>query len=49
MDLRNAKDALDKVIDKSRAHCYKPIQIAEILYKSRTEGNIDIELSLIHI
>ena len=36
-----AKNALDSVIKKSRVHLYKPIQIAEILYKIRTEGNID--------
>lgn len=30
-----AKAALDNVINKSRAHLYKPIQIAEILFKHR--------------
>ena len=35
-----AKAALDAVIKKSRVHLYKPIQIAEILYR---------DLSLIHI
>ena len=32
-----AKKALDKVIRKSRVHLYKPIRIAEILYRHRTE------------
>ena len=32
-----AKKALDKVIRKSRVHMYKPIRIAEILYRHRTE------------
>ena len=32
-----AKKALDKVIGKSRVHLYKPIRIAEILYRHRTE------------
>lgn len=30
-----SKDALDKVINKSRVHFYKPIQIAEILHEDR--------------
>ena len=37
----DAKNALDKIISKSRVHFYKPIQIAEILYKIRTEKNIN--------
>lgn len=36
----NAKIALDKLIAKSRVHLYKPIQIAEILYKIRSGENI---------
>lgn len=36
-----AKKALDTVISKSRVHLYKPIQIAEILYRIRTIGGID--------
>lgn len=35
-----AKKALDNVIKKSRVHLYKPIQIAEILYRDRTVGDI---------
>lgn len=33
-----SKAALDKIIQKSRVHFYKPIQIAEILYQNRTAG-----------
>lgn len=36
-----AKAALDKVISKSRVHFYKPIQIAEILYRVRKFGDIN--------
>lgn len=36
-----AKQALDTVIKKSRVHLYKPIQIAEILYRIRTCGDIN--------
>jgi type II restriction enzyme len=39
---QEAKQALDKVIRKSRVHLYKPIQIAEILYHHRTAGDIDL-------
>ena len=35
MELTIAKEALDNVIKKARVHLYKPIQIAEILYKGR--------------
>ena len=37
-----AKSALDALIQKSRVHWYKPIQIAEILYHHRTDKNIDL-------
>lgn len=37
-----AKKALDAVIKKSRVHLYKPIQIAEILYRDRVVGDIDL-------
>ncbi len=33
-----SKQALDKIIKKSRVHFYKPIQIAEILFHHRNEG-----------
>ena len=41
-DRNDAKKALDKVIQKSRVHLYKPIQIAEILYRDRVENDIDL-------
>lgn len=37
-----AKDALDAVIRKSRVHLYKPIQIAEILYRDRVRNDINL-------
>ncbi len=37
----DAKKALDAVIKKSRVHLYKPIQIAEILHRVRTVGDIN--------
>ena len=42
MDLKNAMLALDKVIDKARVHLYKPIQVAEILYRDRVVKDIDL-------
>lgn len=33
-----SKLALDKISRKSRVHFYKPIQIAEILYRDRVNG-----------
>lgn len=39
--LTEAKRALDSVIMKSRVHFYKPIQIAEILYRDRVFQDID--------
>ena len=42
MNILEAKQALDKVIAKARVHLYKPIQIAEILYRDRVEGDIDL-------
>ncbi|MFH0870087.1 MAG: HaeII family restriction endonuclease [archaeon] len=36
-----SKDALDKIIRKSRVHLYKPIQIAEILYAYRIKKEIN--------
>ena len=38
-----AKEALDKIIRKSRVHMYKPIQIAEILYHHRAEGGFNLD------
>lgn len=37
----DAKKALDTVIKKSRVHLYKPIQVAEILYRVRVHKDID--------
>lgn len=37
-----SKQALDTVVRKSRVHLYKPIQIAEILYRHRTERGWDL-------
>lgn len=42
MNRESAREALDSLINKSRVHFYKPIQIAEILYRDRTIGNIDL-------
>ena len=42
LDRDDATKALDNVIKKSRVHLYKPIQIAEILYRDRTVGDIDL-------
>lgn len=42
MSFEQAKSALDAVIKKSRVHLYKPIQIAEILYRDRVTGDIDL-------
>lgn len=36
MTVAEAKKALDTIIQKSRIHLYKPIQVAEILYRYRT-------------
>lgn len=42
MTILEAKQALDKIISKGRVHLYKPIQIAEILYRDRIVGDIDL-------
>jgi hypothetical protein len=42
MNIKEAKQALDKVIEKGRVHLYKPVQIAEILYRDRTKQNIEL-------
>jgi type II restriction enzyme len=42
MDIITAKAAIDKIIRKSRVHLYKPIQIAEILYRDRVYRDIDL-------
>lgn len=40
--IEEAKRALDVVIEKGRVHLYKPIQIAEILYRDRVYKDIDL-------
>lgn len=40
--IQEAKQALDNVIEKSRVHLYKPIQVAEILYRDRVYKDIDL-------
>ena len=40
--LEEAKTRLDLIIGKSRVDLYKPIHIAEVLYRSRTVGGFDI-------
>lgn len=42
MNIKEAKSAIDKVIAKARVHLYKPIQIAEILYRDRIEKDINL-------
>lgn len=41
MDMRS-KEALDKIIRKSRVHLYKPMQIAEILFHQRLGVSLDL-------
>ena len=43
-DKNDAKKALDKIINKSRIHLYKPIQIAEILYRDRIYKDINLSI-----
>ncbi len=42
MPLDEAKTALDKIITKARVHLYKPIQVAEILHRSRVYNDITL-------
>lgn len=42
MKYKNAIASLDKIIQKSRVHLYKPIQVAEILYRDRSKKDIDL-------
>jgi type II restriction enzyme len=44
MELKEAKVCLDKVIKKGRVHLYKPIHIAEVLYRDRTVGDINLSM-----
>ena len=38
--LEEAKARLDLIIAKGRVDLYKPIQVAEVLYRSRTVGDV---------
>ena len=40
--LQEAKNRLDEIIRKGRADLYKPIQIAEVLNRSRLDASIDV-------
>ncbi|MCY4304301.1 MAG: HaeII family restriction endonuclease [Aestuariivita sp.] len=40
--IESALIALNRVISKSRVHFYKPIQVAEILYRDRVHQDIDL-------
>ena len=42
VSIKDAKMRLDSIIAKARIDLYKPIQIAEVLRKSRSEKNIKI-------
>ena len=42
MNIQTAKQSLDKIIAKARVHLYKPIQVAEILYRDRIEKDINL-------
>jgi len=42
MSIGQAKAALDRVIAKSRVHLYKPIQVAEILFRDRVAKDITL-------
>lgn len=44
VSIQDAKVALDNLISISRAHFYKPIQIAEILYRYRKQADNSINL-----
>ncbi len=44
MNIDEARKSLDSVIDKSRVHLYKPIQIAEILNRDRTGSESKLNL-----
>ncbi len=43
MNITEAKNALDGVITKARVHLYKPIQVAEILHRERTYGDVKLD------
>ncbi|MFK7798690.1 MAG: HaeII family restriction endonuclease [Aureispira sp.] len=39
---KKQKKTIDKIIKKARVHLYKPIQVAEILYRDRVEKDINL-------
>jgi type II restriction enzyme len=41
--MNTEKQSIDKIIDKARVHLYKPIQIAEILYRDRVDKDIKLD------
>ena len=41
-DVVEAIDRLDKLIGKARADLYKPIAVAEILFRNRVEGGLNL-------
>ena len=43
MNPQEAKSLLDRLIAKARVHLYKPIQIAEILHRDRTVGDVNLQ------
>lgn len=42
MEIKDAKASIDNIITKARVHLYKPIQIAEILYRDRVHKDINL-------
>jgi type II restriction enzyme len=40
--ITDAKQRLDYIMNRSRSLWYKPIQIAEVLYRSRVKGSVDV-------
>ncbi len=43
VDIVQAKQRLDTLINKARVHLYKPMQIAEILFRDRVHKDIDLQ------
>lgn len=42
LTIEQAKQALDMFLGKGRSHMYKPIKVAEILYRDRAKGDINL-------
>lgn len=53
MSPATAKQLLDVFLAKQRVHWYKPVQIAEILYRKRIDPNsvdiLDLEIGRAHV